>query len=186
MRRYSDRLLTFLTTKSHCHADHTGDPSTFPPCVDLIFGPGAPAARLPGYPTSQKSSLFETDYQGRKLVEITQDKFDLQIGEFRAFDYFGDGSFYLLDVPGHDMASPGRLPTARNPPKTTSSFSWVPTLAITRVNFVLQSSCRYHRRSIRTRVTRGPCRRHSPVPACRRYTPGGSYITVVRFTKWAS
>jgi hypothetical protein len=26
---------------------------------------------------------------------------DLKIGQFRAHDYFGDGSFYLLDVPGH-------------------------------------------------------------------------------------
>ena len=24
-----------------------------------------------------------------------------KIGKFNAFDYFGDGSFYLLDVPGH-------------------------------------------------------------------------------------
>jgi len=26
---------------------------------------------------------------------------DFKIGKFNAFDYFGDGSFYLLDVPGH-------------------------------------------------------------------------------------
>ncbi|EXJ75366.1 uncharacterized protein A1O5_02062 [Cladophialophora psammophila CBS 110553] len=25
----------------------------------------------------------------------------LQIGQFKAYDFFGDGSFYLLDVPGH-------------------------------------------------------------------------------------
>lgn len=112
--------------KSHCHADHTGDPSTFPPCVDLIFGPGAPAARLPGYPTNQKSSLFEADYQGRKLVEITQDKFDLQIGEFRAFDYFGDGSFYLLDVPGHDIGHVcGLARTTANGTQTSEDDSFV-------------------------------------------------------------
>jgi len=28
-------------------------------------------------------------------------KSDFKIGKFNAFDYFGDGSFYLLDVPGH-------------------------------------------------------------------------------------
>ncbi|BCS29736.1 MBL fold metallo-hydrolase [Aspergillus puulaauensis] len=111
---------------SHCHADHTGDPSTFPPCVDLVFGPGAPAARLPGYPTNQKSSLFETDYHGRKLVEITQDRFNLQLGEFRAFDYFGDGSFYLLDVPGHDIGHVcGLARTTANGTQTSDDDSFV-------------------------------------------------------------
>jgi hypothetical protein len=45
---------------------------------------------------------FLTDGRGRNLREI---KFEgpgpLKIGQFPAFDYFGDGSFYLLDSPGH-------------------------------------------------------------------------------------
>jgi hypothetical protein len=32
--------------------------------------------------------------------EISFDESDLEIGGFRALDYFGDGSFYLLDAPG--------------------------------------------------------------------------------------
>ena len=38
----------------------------------------------------------------RTLREITFDGPDaFRIGKFPAFDYFGDGSFYLLDTPGH-------------------------------------------------------------------------------------
>lgn len=43
-----------------------------------------------------------TPSSGRKLREIRFDgPHSLQIGKLSAFDYFGDGSFYLLDTPGH-------------------------------------------------------------------------------------
>ncbi|KAJ9212701.1 hypothetical protein DTO166G4_5648 [Paecilomyces variotii] len=86
---------------SHWHFDHIGDPSTFPGSTSLIVGPGMPAAKLPGYPKDPNGAVRESDFEGRQLIEITQDKFDLRIGGFSAYDYFGDGSFYLLDVPGH-------------------------------------------------------------------------------------
>lgn len=35
------------------------------------------------------------------MNEISFDKSPLRIGNFAAFDFFGDGSFYLLDSPGH-------------------------------------------------------------------------------------
>lgn len=55
---------------------------------------------LPGYPADQDSPILESDYAGRELreIEFTQGK---KVGRFDAFDYFGDGSFYLLDSPGH-------------------------------------------------------------------------------------
>ena len=76
---------------------------------------------LPGAPSNPQSPLKESDYEyissrtvvahktfaltlgrGRHLREISFDGGDtLQIGRFKAFDYFGDGSFYLLDSPGH-------------------------------------------------------------------------------------
>ncbi|KAL1965792.1 hypothetical protein VTN77DRAFT_5113 [Rasamsonia byssochlamydoides] len=86
---------------SHWHWDHTGDPSTFPPSTSLVVGPGMPAAKLPAYPTNPSSTLLESDFRGRQLVEITRSQFTLKIGDFGAYDFFGDGSFYLLDVPGH-------------------------------------------------------------------------------------
>jgi hypothetical protein len=41
----------------------------------------------------------------------------LRIGKFPAFDYFGDGSFYLLDSPGHAIGHLcGLARTTTNPP----------------------------------------------------------------------
>jgi len=60
-----------------------------------------PAAKLPPYPENPSGELLESDFRGRQLVEITPDRFTTRIGGFGAHDFFGDGSFYLLDVPGH-------------------------------------------------------------------------------------
>lgn len=43
-----------------------------------------------------------TRHRGRNLREISfEGPNTLKIGQFPAFDYFGDGSFYLLNTPGH-------------------------------------------------------------------------------------
>ncbi|KAK4120119.1 metallo-beta-lactamase superfamily protein [Parathielavia appendiculata] len=87
---------------SHWHWDHIGDPSTFPPTTDLIVGPGFKRAMLPGAPANPDSPILESDYAGRNLREITfEGGQSLLAGKFPAYDYFGDGSFYLLDSPGH-------------------------------------------------------------------------------------
>ncbi|OQV09901.1 hypothetical protein CLAIMM_13976 isoform 1 [Cladophialophora immunda] len=56
--------------------------------------------------------------RGRELREINfhEPKHVLQIGPFRAFDLFGDGSFYLLDTPGHAIGHLAGL--ARTTPDT--------------------------------------------------------------------
>ncbi|KIW88410.1 uncharacterized protein Z519_10979 [Cladophialophora bantiana CBS 173.52] len=87
---------------SHWHYDHTGDPSTFPSSTKLIVGPGFKDALTPGYPVNQTSQVLETDWQGRELVEVDfSASGDLTVGGFKALDYFGDGSFYIVDAPGH-------------------------------------------------------------------------------------
>ncbi|EXJ70208.1 uncharacterized protein A1O5_06276 [Cladophialophora psammophila CBS 110553] len=88
---------------SHWHWDHIGDPSTFPLHAQLVVGPGFKDEFLPGYPARQDSPVRESDFKGRQLREITfqESQGALQIGQFRAFDLFSDGSFYLLDTPGH-------------------------------------------------------------------------------------
>lgn len=85
---------------SHWHWDHTGDPSTFESSTALIVGPGFKDSFTPGYPANEESPICESDYKGRELREIAFNQ-SLKIGRFEAFDYFGDGSFYLLDSPGH-------------------------------------------------------------------------------------
>lgn len=85
---------------SHWHWDHTGAPAEFEKKTDLVVGPGFKKNFMPAYPTKKDSPLLDSDFDGRKVVEIAFDQ-GLKIGHFEAFDYFGDGSFYLLDSPGH-------------------------------------------------------------------------------------
>ncbi|KAJ3538151.1 hypothetical protein NM208_g6034 [Fusarium decemcellulare] len=103
---------------AHGHIDHTGDPSTFPASTCLVVGPGFKDTMLPGYPANPKGLILESDYQGRDLVEINFETHPgaIKIGGFRAVDYFQDGSFYLLDAPGHTVGHMSAL--ARTTPTT--------------------------------------------------------------------
>ncbi|KAJ7087217.1 beta-lactamase-like protein [Mycena belliarum] len=83
---------------SHSHYDHTGDVSKFPSSTELVFGGDMVRAT---WETDPNSTLLESDLKGRKLVGIAFADSQLEIGGFKAHDFFGDGSFYLLDVPGH-------------------------------------------------------------------------------------
>ena len=85
---------------SHWHFDHCGNPSALPKKINLLVGPGFREAFMPGYPDRQDSPLNQADYEGRDVVEVPFDD-GLKIGAFQAHDYFGDGSFYIMNVPGH-------------------------------------------------------------------------------------
>lgn len=86
---------------SHWHYDHIGDPSTFPVSTALIVGPGFKTAFLPGYPEGKESAVLQSDYEGRELRELEFDASQKSLGGLKYYDYFGDGSFYILDAPGH-------------------------------------------------------------------------------------
>ncbi|KAI1142646.1 beta-lactamase-like protein [Hypoxylon sp. FL0543] len=87
---------------SHPHLDHTGDPSTFESNTTLIVGPEVTSKVLPGYPANPESRfLLESDYAGREIKELDFSDSKIKIGKLPAIDYFGDGSFYFLDTPGH-------------------------------------------------------------------------------------
>jgi hypothetical protein len=91
---------------SHYHFDHTGDPSRFPSSTKLIVGPGF-KARFPRentWPNKENSPLREDMWARRELVEVTSEAFEksgIRVGRFRAVDWWGDGSFFFLDTPGH-------------------------------------------------------------------------------------
>ena len=89
-----------IKLRSHYHWDHTGDPSTFPCSTDLVVGPGFKKSLMPGYPAKEDARIRESDYKGRQIREIEFDEAGLHLGRFKALDFFGDGSFYLLDSPG--------------------------------------------------------------------------------------
>lgn len=62
--------------------------------------------------------MADIQLRGRTLREInfSQGSPPLQVGAFRAHDFFGDGSFYLLDTPGHDIGHlAGLARTTTNP-----------------------------------------------------------------------
>ncbi|KAI1376408.1 beta-lactamase-like protein [Hypoxylon crocopeplum] len=86
---------------SHAHFDHTGDPSIFDPSTALIVGPGVKENIFPGYPTNPAGHIAESDYVGREVRQLDFSDSTIKIGKFSAIDYFGDGSFYFLDSPGH-------------------------------------------------------------------------------------
>lgn len=92
---------------SHAHFDHVGNTSLFPPSTPLVVGPGVKEECWPGYPTNPKSPMLDTDMLGRHVREIDfAGVHHTKIGRFDAVDYFRDGSFYLLDAPGH---APGHM-----------------------------------------------------------------------------
>ncbi|KAI0098531.1 beta-lactamase-like protein [Nemania sp. FL0031] len=86
---------------SHSHLDHIGDVSRFEPNTKLIVGPGAKADVFPGYPTNPQAGFLESEVAGREIEELDFNNSAIKIGGFAAVDYFGDGSFYLLNTPGH-------------------------------------------------------------------------------------
>lgn len=115
-----------------------GDPSTFPASTEVVVGPGFTEKFLPAWPEGKESPVRESDFRyvhsslclayrfpvipltynrDRKLREVSFDSAEtISIGRFRAIDFFGDGSFYLLDTPGHAVGHLGGLVrTTRNP-----------------------------------------------------------------------
>jgi glyoxylase-like metal-dependent hydrolase (beta-lactamase superfamily II) len=85
---------------SHWHFDHTGNIAKLPTPTKLVVGPGFKDEFMPGYPANPKSFFWEEEFEGREVVEIAFSS-SLTIGQFHAHDYLGDGSLYILDVPGH-------------------------------------------------------------------------------------
>lgn len=106
---------------SHWHFDHTGDPQTFPTSTDLIVGPGFKSQLMPAYPSVKDSHVDEKAWLGRELHEIDFSAEAggraLRIGRFEAYDFYGDGSFYLLNSPGHAISHISALArTTADPP----------------------------------------------------------------------
>ncbi|KAL6360005.1 hypothetical protein LRP88_05701 [Fusarium phalaenopsidis] len=103
---------------SHHHYDHMGDPSTFPETMDLIVGPGFCKHFLPGYPKNPNSPVHESAFQGRTVREVDFDG-HAKVAGYEARDYFGDGSLFLLNTPGHAI---GHLSTLVRTTRDTFVF----------------------------------------------------------------
>ncbi|KAJ0115522.1 hypothetical protein J7T55_012802 [Diaporthe amygdali] len=106
---------------SHAHIDHVGDPSVFPPSTELVVGPGFKSNYIPGYPANPDGMVLDSAFLGRSVRELefgTENPAMENIGGFRAVDFWGDGSFWVLECPGHTGHHIGALC------RTTPS-SWV-------------------------------------------------------------
>ncbi|KAJ7633720.1 beta-lactamase-like protein [Mycena rosella] len=83
---------------SHAHFDHIGDMSTFPNTTGLVFGADTNTSTFPEFPNA---TLQASDLTGHIITKIDFSHANLTFSGLKAIDYFGDGSFYLLDTPGH-------------------------------------------------------------------------------------
>ena len=63
--------------------------------------------------------MDEKAWEGRELREIDFDgKGSLMLGQYKAYDFCGDGSFYLIDSPGHAVGHMCALArTSADPPE---------------------------------------------------------------------
>ncbi|KAJ7118808.1 hypothetical protein C8R44DRAFT_625159 [Mycena epipterygia] len=83
---------------SHSHFDHIGDLSLWPNTTDLVIGPGTNRSLYPEFPDS---ALQASDFAGHTVTELNFDGTNITFSGLPALDYLGDGSFYLLNTPGH-------------------------------------------------------------------------------------
>ncbi|KAJ7446752.1 beta-lactamase-like protein [Mycena latifolia] len=88
---------------SHSHFDHCGDMSKFSNNTALVVGPGTNNQLYPEFPDGV---LQASDFVGHDVHELSFEETNLTFSGLKAIDYFGDGSLYLLDTPGH---LPGHL-----------------------------------------------------------------------------
>ncbi|KAF9046664.1 Metallo-hydrolase/oxidoreductase [Panaeolus papilionaceus] len=87
---------------SHLHWDHTGDTAPFTNARFLVGGACKPLV-TPGYPIDP-NGRFASDLLPPNRTEFLDTSSDAwkPIGPFpRALDLFSDGSFYIIDSPGH-------------------------------------------------------------------------------------
>ncbi|KAG1804479.1 beta-lactamase-like protein [Suillus subaureus] len=86
---------------SHLHWDHIGDPEPFKNAT-FVVGEQCKEILATGYPVTEDAGFSSTAIpieRTRFLSELDMNSF---IGPYsNAIDYFGDGSMYIVDAPGH-------------------------------------------------------------------------------------
>jgi hypothetical protein len=108
-----------LLMSSHVHFDHCYPFSSFLPKATALFGPGSIDHVKPGWPATDSpyfSELVDPSHPWHSNVHELPSKEDKRWKPFGTFDHawdlFGDGSFWIIDAPGHiagNVAAAGRL-----------------------------------------------------------------------------
>ena len=105
---------------SHLHYDHVGDPSRFGSQTKFVVGPGAASTLLfsddgSSYPANKDGHFDSRLFPRDQVVELPQppsrdsssptattNDYWSPLGPFpAAHDFFGDGSLYIVNAPGH-------------------------------------------------------------------------------------
>ncbi|OAP63483.1 hypothetical protein AYL99_02710 [Fonsecaea erecta] len=97
-----------MVVLSHMHFDHSGDVERFPRSK-IIVGPGTRDCIHPGYPTIDGSPFDGSVLAHQGFIELDISQYgrleEASVPPSFAFeegvDIFGDGSFFILDAPGH-------------------------------------------------------------------------------------
>jgi glyoxylase-like metal-dependent hydrolase (beta-lactamase superfamily II) len=87
---------------SHCHFDHSGYTVPFARS-EFVVGGETPNLFAGGFWPQNPDAFFPADLLPDKRTRFLGDNVDWQpIGPFpRAYDFYGDGSVYIIDAPGH-------------------------------------------------------------------------------------
>jgi glyoxylase-like metal-dependent hydrolase (beta-lactamase superfamily II) len=92
---------------SHLHWDHIGDPAPFT-SADIVLGADAKSVLATNvYPANTQGQIlqFPADSKVTFIDFVSTDSPSQIVSPFpnfdRALDFFGDGTLYLVDAPGH-------------------------------------------------------------------------------------
>lgn len=86
---------------SHWHFDHTGNMALFPKTTKAVFGPDWKKNFGTFYPENEEAVYHGYEFEGREVVELEEKVFKEEVAGLKAYDYFGNGSMFLLHSPGH-------------------------------------------------------------------------------------
>ncbi|KAG0709233.1 beta-lactamase-like protein [Suillus ampliporus] len=86
---------------SHLHWDHVGDPGPFENAT-FVVGEGCKEILATGYPLTENATSSSTAIPIERTRFLSELDMNSSIGPYpNAIDYFGDGSMYIVDAPGH-------------------------------------------------------------------------------------
>ncbi|KIJ20844.1 hypothetical protein PAXINDRAFT_25650, partial [Paxillus involutus ATCC 200175] len=104
---------------SHLHFDHIGDASPFTKAT-FVIGEESKDILTSGYPIDPKSQILADSVPLERTRFLSPSDFSTSIGPFpHALNYFGDGSLYVIDTPGH---LPGHINVLA---RTSSDGAWI-------------------------------------------------------------